>query len=100
MTVDDVRPSWDSVWMRVAHIVAERSIDPRTKVGCIVVSADNQQVLALGYNGMERGGSNEVDSAEPGMSGTIHAELNSLIKLREVAERGVREHHPEPERVR
>ena len=30
---------------------------------------------------MERGGPNVVDSIERGMSGTIHAELNSLIKL-------------------
>ncbi len=78
---DVIRPSWDEVWMNVAHMISLRSIDPAYKIGCIVVSADNQRVLSLGYNGMERGGPNVVDSIERGMSGTIHAELNSLIKL-------------------
>lgn len=65
----------------MALILAKRSIDPRTQVGAIVVSADNTQVLAVGYNGDQKGGSNTVESLEPGKSGTIHAEENALIKL-------------------
>lgn len=75
------RPTWDEVWMEVAYIVARRSVDPAYKIGCVIVSDDNQQVLSLGYNGMERGGPNVVDSTERGKSGTIHAEINALIKL-------------------
>ena len=74
------RPTWDQIWMRMAHLIAQRSIDPRTKVGAIVVSADNTRVLGIGYNGDYRGGPNAVESLEPGKSGTIHAELNALIK--------------------
>lgn len=76
------RPSWDSIWMAMAELVAARSIDPRRKVGCVIVSSDNTRVEAIGYNGSWRGGPNEVESTEPGCSGTIHAEANALIKFR------------------
>ena len=75
------RPSWDSIWMKFAKSIAERSVDPRFKVGAVVVSKDNTQVLAMGYNGDQAGGNNEVESLEPGQSGCIHAEINALIKL-------------------
>tara|TARA_R100000008_G_scaffold86803_1_gene81738 strand:- start:905 stop:1333 length:429 start_codon:yes stop_codon:yes gene_type:complete len=75
------RPEWDDIWMKVAHAISERSIDPRYKVGAVIVSDDNTQVLSVGYNGDQSGGSNTVDSLEPGQSGCIHAEINALIKL-------------------
>lgn len=75
------RLSWDTVWMRLANSLSERSMDPRTKVGCVIVSSDNTQVLALGYNGNYAGGLNEVESTKPGESGFLHAEENALIKL-------------------
>ena len=49
-TTSDSRPSWDEIWMDMAHSIAKRSYDPKYKVGAIVVSADNTSVLALGYN--------------------------------------------------
>jgi len=75
------RPSWDEVWMQTARIIARRSIDPRHKVGTVIVSEDNTQVLSIGYNGNYSGGPNEVESLEPGQSGCIHAEINALLKL-------------------
>lgn len=75
------RPGWDTIWMDVAKTISERSPDPNYKVAAIVVSSDNTQVLALGYNGDHAGGSNQRDSDEPGESGFIHAEVNALIKL-------------------
>jgi dCMP deaminase len=75
------RPTWDEIWMSVARIIARRSIDPRRKVGAAIVNADGTQVLSVGYNGDYRGGPNIVESEEPGESGTIHAEINALIKL-------------------
>ena len=75
------RPEWDEVWMRVAHTIAERSVDPRHQVGTIIVTEDNTQLLSLGYNGNYKGGPNKVESEVPGQSGLIHAEQNSLIKL-------------------
>lgn len=76
-----IRPSWDKVWMKTAHIIASRSIDPRYKVGAVIVSDDNTQILALGYNGGYAGGPNEVESLEPGQSGNLHAEVNALLKM-------------------
>jgi len=75
------RPEWDEVWMRVAHTIAERSVDPRHQVGTIIVTEDNTQLLSLGYNGNYKGGPNKVESEVPGQSGLIHAEQNALIKL-------------------
>ena len=75
------RPTWDKIWMNFAKSISERSIDPRFKVGAVIVSEDNTQVLSMGYNGDHAGGPNEVDSLEPGQSGCIHAEINALIKL-------------------
>ena len=75
------RPSWDSVWSSFASKISERSYDPRHRVGAIVVTSDNTQVLAIGYNGNYSGGPNEVESAIPGESGMIHAEINALLKM-------------------
>lgn len=76
-----MRPSWDEVWMATSVIISKRSYDPRHQVGAVVVSDDNTQVLAVGYNGNYAGGPNEVESTDPGESGMIHAEINALLKL-------------------
>ena len=75
------RPSWDMIWMDVASSIAKRSYDPRFQVGSVIVTKDNTQVLAVGYNGNYSGGPNTVESEEPGQSGFIHAEINSLLKM-------------------
>jgi len=75
------RPDWDTIWIDFAQNISRRSSDPNFKVGCCIVSHDNCQVLAIGYNGDHKGGSNRRESMEPGCSGFIHAEINALIKL-------------------
>lgn len=75
------RPKWDEIWMSLTLHIAERSYDPRLKVGSVIVTTDNTSVLAIGYNGDEQGGNNKPDSVEPGKSGFIHAEANALIKM-------------------
>lgn len=75
------RPSWDNIWLDFASTISKRSYDPHFQVGCCVVSEDNCQVLAIGYNGNHKGGPNERESQTPGESGFIHAEINALIKL-------------------
>ncbi len=75
------RPTWDEIWMGVAMIIARRSVDPRNKVGAVIVNHDGTQVLSVGYNGDYKGGPNIVESHDPGESGMIHAEINALIKL-------------------
>ena len=75
------RPHWDEIWMEMARLISRRSYDPRHQVGAIVVTADNTQVLSIGYNGNYSGGPNEVESAVPGESGMLHAEVNALLKM-------------------
>lgn len=75
------RPSWKEIWMNVAETIAQRSHHPEFKVGAIVTTKDNTQILSVGYNGNEAGGENEPESCEPGMSGLLHAEINCLLKL-------------------
>jgi len=75
------RPNWNQVWMEFAHIISRRSYDPRHQVGAVVVSSDNTQVLAIGYNGNYKGGPNAAESLSPGQSGMIHAEINALLKM-------------------
>jgi len=67
--------------MKTAENIAERSYDPRHKVGAVVVTEDNTQVLAVGYNGNYAGGPNRVESVIPGESGMLHAEINALLKM-------------------
>ncbi len=76
-----MRPSWDQIWMDFALNISKRSYDPRFQVGAIVVTEDNCQVLAIGYNGNYSGGPNEVESDTPGKSGMLHAEINALLKM-------------------
>lgn len=80
LNVSDDRPSWAETWMNVADTMALRSYDPRLKVGAIIVSCDNTQMLAVGYNGSYKKGPHVHESTEPGKSGFIHAEVNALIK--------------------
>lgn len=79
--VDINRPSWDKIWMTMAETIALRSHHPTFKVGALIVTSDNTQVLSLGYNGNASGMSNVPQSEEPGCSGLLHAEINALLKL-------------------
>jgi len=74
------RPSWDSIWSDFAISISRRSCDTKHKVGAVIVTEDNTQVLAIGYNGDEKGGANERVSQEKDCSGFLHAEVNALLK--------------------
>jgi dCMP deaminase len=75
------RPTWDEIWMKMAETIALRSHHPEWKVGSLIVSSDNTQVLSLGYNGNAAGMSNVPQSTQSGESGLLHAEINALLKL-------------------
>ncbi len=51
--------SWDECFMRMAHVIAERSKDPSTQVGAVVVDSKNV-VVGVGYNGWPRGIKNDA----------------------------------------
>lgn len=46
--------SWDECFMRMAHVIADRSKDPSTQAGSCIADEDNI-VVGLGYNGFPRG---------------------------------------------
>lgn len=50
--------SWDECFMRMAHVIAERSKDPSTQAGAVIANEDNV-VIGLGYNGFPRGIEND-----------------------------------------
>lgn len=49
-----MRPDWNDWFMSICFLVSQRSLDPDTKHGCVVVSDDNT-ILSVGYNSPPRG---------------------------------------------
>ncbi len=46
--------SWDECFMQMANVISQRSKDPSTQAGAVIVNQDNV-VVGLGYNGWPRG---------------------------------------------
>jgi len=46
--------SWDECFMQMAFLIAQRSKDPSTQAGAVIVDQNNI-VVGLGYNGWPRG---------------------------------------------
>jgi dCMP deaminase len=45
--------SWDELFILQANLIAQKSKDPSTKVGCVIVGNDNA-ILSMGFNGFPR----------------------------------------------
>ena len=76
---------WDSYFMGVAMLSAQRSKDPNTQVGACRVSQDNK-ILSLGYNGAPNGYDDEHmpwdregDFINTKYAYVCHAELNAIL---------------------
>ncbi len=74
-----MRPTFESIYMRLAWLMSERSTCERLSVGCVITSEDYRRVLSVGYNGNATGLSNCCDSTEAGACGDLHAEENACI---------------------
>ena len=72
--------NWDTYFMGIAKLSAERSKDPHTQVGACVVGNENM-ILGIGYNGLPRGCSDDLFSwAKPDKYLYVcHAEMNALL---------------------
>jgi dCMP deaminase len=73
------RPAWDDYFMALAILVSTKSIDPRTKHGCVIVDA-RHRILSVGYNG-PISGSLDINvplTAPEKYKWLIHAEKNSI----------------------
>ncbi len=74
------RPSWDEYFIAIAEKVSERSKDPSTKTGCILVDEKNRPV-SFGYNGFIGGCDENKMTQERPMKYhlVIHAEMNAIL---------------------
>ncbi len=77
--------SWDSYFMGIAVLSAQRSKDPSTQVGACIVSRDNK-ILSVGYNGAPNGFDDksmpwdrEGDFLHTKYAYVCHAELNAIL---------------------
>ena len=90
--------SKNKLYMDMANLIAKRSKDPITQVGCVIVGKDDR-VLSVGYNGFPNGISDDDfpwDSTEEASqshqtvleknikyytkhSYVVHAELNAIL---------------------
>lgn len=73
------RPSFEAIYLALAHSLAQRSTCVRLKVGTVITSTDFRKVLAVGYNGNATGLNNCCDRDEPGNCGCLHSEENAVI---------------------
>jgi dCMP deaminase len=77
-----MRPDWDTYFLRIAHVVGERSTCDRAHVGCVLVV--DKRILTAGYNGSPTGQEHCDDTGHLLVNGhcvrTIHAETNAIIQ--------------------
>lgn len=73
------RPSFQTIYMQLAHSLSKRSTCKRLNVGTVVTSTDYRKVLAVGYNGNATGLPNNCDRDESGNCGCLHSEENAVI---------------------
>ena len=85
------RLDWNTYFMRIAQLVAERSTCNRAKVGCVIVK--DRSIIATGYNGAPSGLPHCLDvgcliyrsttpdgTVEENCFRTIHAEINAIAQ--------------------
>ena len=78
--------SWDQYFMGMAFLACERSKDPATQTGAVIVDKDNL-VLSVGYNGFPAGCSDEqfpwLDDTKDVLNNkhfyVVHSELNAIL---------------------
>ncbi len=76
---------WDEYFMKIAETVSERSKDPSSKMGCVIVD-ENKRVVSLGYNGLVQGADeSKMTLSERPMKYrfAIHSEMNAILFARE-----------------
>jgi len=74
------RPDWDTFFMSLAFLISQKSPDPRTTHGSVLV-AEDRRILSVGYNGPVRGSLDKnipLDSNDKYLH-LLHAEENCLL---------------------
>jgi len=47
-------PTWDQYYLDICKVVATRSKDPNTQIGCVIIGP-NHEIRSTGYNSFPRG---------------------------------------------
>lgn len=75
---------WDETFMQMAFLIAQRSKDPSTQAGAVIVDKENI-IVGLGYNGFPRGCSDDKfpwsrdgDFCQTKYPYVVHAEENAI----------------------
>lgn len=77
------RPTWQETYFAVAKTIAQRSLDPHTKVGAVIVK--DGVIVGTGYNGAPRGFQYRFDwYSEEKYNYVIHAEMNAIANAQAV----------------
>lgn len=73
------RPNWDQIFLMEAILWSQRSLDPRTKCGCVLVR--NKTVLSTGYNSFVRDINDFILPMEAPLKYEffLHAEHNAVL---------------------
>jgi dCMP deaminase len=75
------KPSWDEYGLKLAQMVAQKSKDPSTQCGCVIMDI-YRRVVSTGYNGFARSVPDDVEllhNRQVKYDLTIHAETNAVI---------------------
>lgn len=78
--------SWDELFILQAALIAQKSKDPSTKVGCVIVNDDNV-ILSTGFNGFPRGINENIESRwkrPEKYTWVEHAERNAIFNAARV----------------
>lgn len=79
LSKDEIRPSFEELYMDFAFSIARRSTCKRLNVGTVITTTDFRKILSIGYNGNASGLPNSCDREEPGNCGCLHSEENAVI---------------------
>lgn len=69
------------VFSNICKELSRLSYDSKYKIATIIFTNDFRDICAIGYNGNYKGGPNERDSEQQGLSGFLHSEENALLHL-------------------
>ena len=72
-----MRITWDEYSLRIAEVVALRSEDPNTQVGCVLLRHDHT-IASVGYNGVPKGTKLNWHDRQEKREHVVHAETNAL----------------------
>jgi len=79
--MDNVKThKWHVRFIKLAYEVSTWSIDPSTKVGCVLIK--DRRIISTGFNGFPRGINDDINrlmDREKKYELTIHAETNAII---------------------